>query len=62
MWILLLAFLKRIGGSNYFNVVKKFTRNKYKKNERCIINYFELKNMGFFNNISRGAAAASASS
>ena len=35
-----LYFLKEFGGSNYFNVVEKFTRNKYKKNERCIINYF----------------------
>ena len=36
-----LYFLKEFGRNNYFNVVKKFTRNKYKKNERYIINYFE---------------------
>ena len=41
MWILLLVFLKEFGRNNYFNVVKKFICNNYKKNERCITNYFE---------------------
>ena len=40
MWILLLVFLKEFGRNNYFNAVKKFSRNKYKKNERYKINYF----------------------
>ena len=35
-----LCFLKEFAGNNYFNAVEKFTRNKYKKNERYIINYF----------------------
>ena len=35
-----LYFLKEFNGNNYFNVVKKFNCNKYKKNERYIINYF----------------------
>ena len=35
-----LYFLKEFNGNNYFNVVKKFDYNKYKKNERYIMNYF----------------------
>ena len=35
-----LYFLKEFAGNNFFNVVKKFTRDKYKKNERYVINYF----------------------
>ena len=55
-----LYFLKEFRRNNFFTVVKKFTRNKYKKNERYMINY--LKKYGLFNNISRCAAAASAPS
>ena len=36
-----LYFLKEFVGNNYFNVVKKFARNNYKKNKRYIISYLE---------------------
>ena len=36
-----LYFSKECERNNYFNVVQKFARNNYKKNERYIINYFE---------------------
>ena len=36
-----LYFLKEFVGNDYSNVVKKFACNNYKKNKRCIINYFE---------------------
>ena len=54
-------FLKEFERNNYFNVVKKIARNNYKKNKRYTINYFELKNMGFINNITGGGASGGAS-